>query len=64
MRTDRLARGKPAQAYRRRTRERILAGDYAPHVGAMLADVFAISPTFREKYVEYWDLPADFEVER
>jgi acetone carboxylase, alpha subunit len=64
LRAQRLARGIPAAEYRKQVRERILAGDYASHVRTMLEDVFAVSPKFRDAYVEFWDLPADFEVNR
>jgi hypothetical protein len=61
-RRERLARGVSASEYRAATRERILTGDLPEHVRAMLRDVFKTSPHFKQQYIEFWNLAADFEV--
>lgn len=62
IRRERLARGLPADEHRRRGRERLLAREVPEHVHAMLSDVLAASPGFRDRFTAFWDLPFDYEV--
>lgn len=62
LREARLRRGVPADEYRRRKREEIVAGSMAPHVRDMLRDVLNNSERFRQRFLDFWNLPQDFEV--
>jgi len=61
-RRERLARGIPAQEYKRRARERVLAKDFPLPVRRLYADVLARSERFASEFKRFWDLPDDYEV--
>lgn len=61
-RRERLARGVPAQEYKRRARERVLAKDFPFPVRRLYADVLARSAKFAAEFKRFWELPEDYEV--
>jgi N-methylhydantoinase B/oxoprolinase/acetone carboxylase alpha subunit len=61
-RRERLARGIPAQEYKRRARERVLSKDFPLPVRRLYADVLARSEKFASEFKRFWDLPDDYEV--
>lgn len=61
-RRQRLARGVPAQEYKRRARERVLAKDFPLPVRRLYADVLARSAKFAAEFKRFWELPEDYEV--
>lgn len=62
LRQDRLTRGVPASEYKRTARARILSGELPRHTREMFEDVLAASSAFRDRFIEFWDLPSDFKV--
>lgn len=61
-RRERLARGVPADDYKRLQRERVVDGDIPAPARAMYRDVMAISPAWAKEFRSFWDLPEGFEV--
>jgi acetone carboxylase alpha subunit len=61
-RRQRLQRAIPAAEYKKRQRERLLAGDIPVPARAMYRDVMEVSPAWATEFRTFWDLPDDFEV--
>jgi acetone carboxylase alpha subunit len=61
-REERKRLGVPAEEYRRRERERVLHGDFDPPTARMYQAVLGYSKPFRDAFVEFWDLPEDWEL--
>jgi len=61
-REERRRRALPAREYKRRERERILRSDFSVPTARMYRDVLRYSEGFRRVFLEFWDLPADWNV--
>jgi N-methylhydantoinase B/oxoprolinase/acetone carboxylase alpha subunit len=61
-RRQRLERAVPAAEYKRRERERLIAGDIPAPARVMYRDVMQISPIWAAEFRSFWDLPEAFEV--
>ena len=59
-RAERLQRAVPVADFKRRERERILNGDMDDSVKDAYRSSFKLSENFRNEFIRYWDLPADF----
>jgi N-methylhydantoinase B/oxoprolinase/acetone carboxylase alpha subunit len=62
MRKDRLARAIPARAYRDRVRAQILAGDLPQIAKDLYKDILRKPGRFKDDYLAFWELSADFSV--
>jgi N-methylhydantoinase B/acetone carboxylase alpha subunit len=62
IRQERLARSVPASEFLAAERERVLAGSFIDPVLDMYRSSMELSPTWREKFVSFWNLPADFAI--
>ncbi len=61
-REERKRQALPAAEYRARERKRVLDGDFAPPTARMYRDVLGYSERFRQAFMEFWDLPADWRL--
>jgi hypothetical protein len=61
-RKQRLARGIPANEYKKHMRLRVISGDIPKPAKAMYIDVLKISAKWAKEFQRFWDLPDDFEV--
>ena len=60
MRRERLQRGVPASQYRSQARGRLLSGELPQVAKDLYKDILGKSGRFRDEFLEFWDLPADF----
>lgn len=60
IRARRLREGIPAAQYRAAVRERLLHGELPAPTGRMYAETLEFSPEFRERFLSFWELPADW----
>ena len=61
-RRERIERAVPAAEYKRRVRQRLLAGDIPAPAKALYRDVLRISSKWARGFREFWDLPEEYEV--
>lgn len=61
-RRERLSRAIPAGEYKRRMRERVLAGDFPKPAAALYKDVLKISKKFANEFRSFWNLPEDYAI--
>jgi N-methylhydantoinase B/acetone carboxylase alpha subunit len=52
----------PAAEFLAAERERVVAGSFIDPVLDMYRSSMELSPTWREKFVSFWNLPADFAI--
>ena len=62
MRRDRLSRGVPFAAWRQNERHRIVRGEASPQVRDMYRSSMELSEKFRDHFISFWELPADFQI--
>ncbi|MBE3560882.1 MAG: hydantoinase B/oxoprolinase family protein [Ktedonobacteraceae bacterium] len=60
MRQERKQKAIPAREFWQQERERVLARDFIEPVRDMYRSSMELSAEWREKFLRFWDLPADF----
>jgi len=61
-RSQRLAEGKPVKEWFVQERNRILNHEFVPEVLEMYRDSMQLSPSWREEFATFWQLPADVSI--
>ncbi|HEY6896694.1 MAG TPA: acetone carboxylase subunit alpha, partial [Rhodocyclaceae bacterium] len=62
MRKERLARALPTREWMKEERERIINKHASVQVQHMFATSFALSKKFTKQFMDFWSLPADWEL--
>jgi len=62
LRSKRLERAVPADKYRAQTREKVIEGKLPKVAKALYDDLLRNSPKFRSEFLEFWDLPEEFQI--
>ncbi|HEY1919529.1 MAG TPA: hydantoinase B/oxoprolinase family protein [Streptosporangiaceae bacterium] len=61
MRADRLARAEPADQYRARVRRELMEDELPAPTRRMYQDVLAFCPQWRREFLDFWQLPEDWQ---
>jgi len=62
IRARRLARGIPADQYRKKVRQKFLSGDLPAVSKTLFRDTLSNHGRFRDEFLEFWELPSDFAI--
>jgi acetone carboxylase, alpha subunit len=61
-RSARLAEGKPVGEWLQQERGLVLKREFVPEVLAMYRDSMQLSPTWKQEFATFWQLPEDFSL--